>query len=187
MKSLFLENELKYTGKELAPHWIYKNFQVQGDTIVGFIGECEVKLDNMVDIQDVIENSPIYSQKMLNFIVEHFNMSLVEGVVRQRFLIAIAAEIIQSYLPDGYKITRKGDDLFFQGGKLSVSIATKSITSVLIHIGINIFSEGAPIKASGLESELLLKNHKQIAHDIIKQYCNECEEIINASCKVRGV
>ena len=68
MKSKFIEHEICYTGKELAPHWIYKNFNIQGDAVVSFIGECEVKLPEMVDISDVLSNSPIYSKKMVHFI-----------------------------------------------------------------------------------------------------------------------
>lgn len=187
MQSKFLEKELIYTGKELAPHWIYKNFNIQGDAIIGFIGECDVKLDHMVDIQDVLENSPIYSKKMLHFIVEHFNMPLVEGVLRQRLLVNIAKDVISNYLPLTCKIIRFGDDLFFEDGKLSVSIATKSITSILIHFGINIDAKEAPVRASGLISEMNLKNIDKIAHDIIEQYKKENEQIIGASCKVRGV
>ena len=66
MHTKFIENEIKYTGHELAPHWIYKNFKLQGDAIVAFVGETEVNLSEMVDIEDVINNEPIYSKKMLN-------------------------------------------------------------------------------------------------------------------------
>lgn len=61
-----LDKEIKYEGYQLAPHWIYKNFKIQGDAIVAFCGECEVKLTEMVDIEDVINNEPIYSKNMLS-------------------------------------------------------------------------------------------------------------------------
>jgi len=187
MKSKFLEQEICYTGKELAPHWIYKNFNIHGDAIVSFIGECEVKLTEMVDISDVLSNSPIYSKKMVHFIVEHFNIPLIEGVLRQRLLVNIAGEVIMSNLQNQDKIVRSGDDLFYNNGKLSVSIAGKSINSVLIHLGINIDSAGAPVHAAGLESDMNIKNHEEIAKQIMLNYCKEYDEIINASCKVRGV
>ena len=187
MHGQLIEKEICYTGKELSPHWIYKNFGLQGDAIIAFIGECEVKIDNMVDISDVLSNSPIYSPKMLHFIVEHFNIPLMEGVLRQRLLVNITREVILSYLPANTKIIRQGDDLFFGGGKLSVSIATKSITSVLIHLGINIDASNTPVKAAGLETEMNLKNINEIAHDIIKNYCGENDQMIAAACKVRGV
>ena len=68
MKIKFIDEEIKYIGSQLVPHWIYKNYNVQGDAIVAFIGECEVKLTEMVDIEDVINNEPIYSKSMLSFI-----------------------------------------------------------------------------------------------------------------------
>ena len=58
MKTLYTDKEIKYIGSQLAPHWIYKNFNIQGDAIVAFCGECEVKLTEMVDIEDVINNEP---------------------------------------------------------------------------------------------------------------------------------
>ena len=117
MQSKFIDKEIKYTGSELAPHWIYKNFNIQSDAIVGFCGECDVKITEMVDIEDVLENSPIYSKKMLHFIIEHFNMGLIEGVVRQRLFINIIREKILEYLPKGSEILRYGDDLFFNDKK----------------------------------------------------------------------
>ena len=187
MKSRFIENEIIYTGDQLRPSWIYKNFWIKGDAIVSFIGECKLTIDDMVDLEDYLNNSPIYSKNMLSFIIEHFNMGLVEGVVRQRLFMCIASEVIKSYLPKDQSIMRRGDDLFFNGGKLSVSICTKSITSVLMHIGINIDSTDAPVKAAGLQSDMGLSNIRQIAEDIMNKYMLECDQIIDASTKVRGV
>ncbi len=73
------------------------------------------------------------------------------------------------------------------GRKLSVSIATKSQTSILIHTGLNIESEGAPVSASGLTSELGITDIKEFAQTIMKRYSDEIEDIVLASTKVRGV
>lgn len=184
MKTRFLDENIKYEGWQLCPHWIYKNFKIQGDATVAFIGECEVKLTEMVDIEDVINNESIYSKLMLSFISEQFNVGLVEGVFRQRLLICTIKEALEKR---GFKITRSGDDLFFEGKKLTVSIATKSATSVLIHTGVNIISEGAPVKASGLSSELGISDIKELAQEIMTNYSEEIDDIILASTKVRGV
>ncbi len=184
MKTLLINENIKYEGWQLCPHWIYKNFKIQGDAAVAFIGECEVKLTEMVDIEDVINNEPIYSKSMLSFISEQFNVGLVEGVFRQRLLICIIKEALEKR---GFKITRNGDDLFFEGKKLTVSIATKSATSVLIHTGVNILSEGAPVKASGLTSELGIKDIENFAKEVMQKYSEEINDIIMASTKVRGV
>lgn len=184
MKTLFIENEIKYIGSQLAPHWIYKNFKIQGDAIVAFVGECEVKLTEMVDIEDVINNEPIYSKYMLSFITEQFNVELVEGVFRQRLLVTCIKEALERL---GFFVRRNGDDLFVNDKKLSVSIATKSMTSVLIHTGLNILSDGAPIPVSGLGSDLGIEDIKEFAQEIMQKYSDEIEDIILASTKVRGV
>ena len=184
MKTLFIENEIKYIGSQLAPHWIYKNFKIQGDAIVAFVGECEVKLTEMVDIEDVINNEPIYSKYMLSFITEQFNVELVEGVFRQRLLVTCIKEALERR---GFFVRRNGDDLFVNDKKLSVSIATKSMTSVLIHTGLNILSDGAPIPVLGLGSDLGIEDIKEFAQEIMQKYSDEIEDIILASTKVRGV
>ncbi len=184
MKTLYIDKEIKYIGSQLAPHWIYKNFKIQGDAIVAFCGECEVKLSEMVDIEDVINKEPIYSKYMLSFISEQFNTELVEGVFRQRLLITIIKETLEKR---GFKAERNGDDLFVNNKKLSVSIATKSLTSVLIHTGLNILSQNAPIDVSGLESDMGIKDIKEFAKEVMERYSLELEDIILASTKVRGV
>ena len=176
--------EILFGNSQLAPHWIYKNFGIQGDAIVAFKGECEVKLTEMVDIEDVINNEPIYSKYMLSFITEQFGVNLVEGVFRQRLLICIIKELLEE---NGIFVVRSGDDLMINGRKLSVSIAPKSITSVLIHTGLNIVSEGAPVKASGLTSELGIQNIDAFAQEVMKRYSEEIDDIKMASTKVRGV
>ena len=184
MKTKFIDEEIKYIGSQLSPHWIYRNFDLMGDAIVAFCGECEVKLSEMVDIEDVINNEPIYSKYMLSFISEQFDVGLNEAVLRQRLLMCIIKEVLEER---GVFVIRNGDDLMIDGRKLSVSIATKSITSILIHTGLNILSDGAPIKASGLTSELGIKDIKEFALEVMKRYSDELEDIKFAGTKVRGV
>ncbi len=183
MQTLFIEKKIKYIGSQLSPHWIYRNFHILGDAIVAFVGEVDVKLDEMVDIEDVINNEPIYSKSMLNFIIEQFDISLTTMIYAQRLFVSIIKEIIESH---GAVVTRDGDDLFFEGRKLSVSIATKTINSCLIHTGLNIIKEDAPIDASDL-SEIGIQNTKEFASQIMEKYKKEVESIKMASYKVRGV
>ena len=184
MKTKFIDKEIKYIGSQLAPHWIYKNFKIQGDAIVAFIGECEVKLTEMVDIEDVLNNEPIYSRLMLSFISEQFGVELREGVFRQRLLMCIIKELLEAR---NIPVKRSGDDLIIDSKKLSVSIATKSITSTLIHTGLNIVSEGAPVKACGLTSELGITDIKDFAIEVMNRYAEELDDIDLAASKVRGV
>ena len=184
MKTKFIDKEIKYIGAQLAPHWIYKNFNIMGDAIVSFVGECDVKLSEMVDIEDVINNEPIYSKYMLSFISEQFGIGLTEGVLRQRLLICKIKELLEER---GIFVVRNGDDLIVNGAKLSVSIATKSVTSVLRHTGLNIISDGAPVKAAGLQSDLGITDIKEFAIEVMKRYTEEIDDIIFAGTKVRGV
>lgn len=184
MKTKFIDDEIKYIGSQLQPHWIYKNYKIKGDAIVAFVGECDVKIDKMVDIEDVINNEPIYSKSMLSFISEQFGIGLIEGVFRQRLLVIVIKEVLESR---GISVVRNGDDLIVNGGKLTVSIATKSIISILIHTGINIISDGAPVKASGLTSELGINDIKDFALEVMKRYSEEIDDIMFAGTKVRGV
>ncbi len=184
MQTRFIDKNIKYEGFQLSPHWIYKNFKIQGDAVVAFIGECDVKLAEMVDIEDVINNEPIYSKSMLSFISEQFNVNLIEGVFRQRLLITVIKESLEKM---GYLVRRDGDDLFYDGRKLTVSIATKSVNSVLIHTGINIISSGAPVEASGLTEDMNITDVKSFAEEVLKRYSEEIDDIVMASTKVRGV
>ena len=184
MQTKFIEKDIKYIGSQLSPHWIYKNFKIQGDAIVAFKGECEVNLSEMVDIEDVLNNEPIYSKYMLSFITEQFGVDLQEGIFRQRLLMCIIKELLEE---KGIFVVRNGDDLLIDGKKLSVSIATKSITSILIHTGLNILSEGAPVEASGLTSELGITDIKSFANEVMQKYAEEINDIKCACTKVRGV
>ena len=183
MKCIFIDKEITYTGRELSPHWIYKNFNVKGSAIVSFIGPVRVDLSEMVDIEDVINDEPISSDKMLNFIIEDFEISLHHCVTRQRLFICIIKEVLEEC---GAAVKRNGDDLFFNGKKLSVSIATKSITSTLIHTALNIVSDGAPIEVSSL-NEIGIFNVKEFAIKVMDKFASEISDMDFAKSKVRGV
>lgn len=185
MKTLFLDKPMKYDGSQLAPHFIYKNFNLMGDSIISFIGPCDVKLTEMVDIEDVVNNEPIYSEKMLHFICEIYNADLIRGVYMQRLLITTIKEQLE--MKYNKTLVRKGDDLFKNEGKLSVSIATKSPTSVLIHTALNITTENTPVKTSGLEADFDIKDVEKFAKEVLNAYNEEVKDIYLATTKVRGV
>lgn len=190
MKYHFIDEEFPYTGEELSNHWIYKNFGILGDAIVGFVGPCDIDKKRMVDLEDVLNDDQIFSTRMLNFIIEIFDMDLREGVLLQRLYSAI----IQSKLMDllgagsGTSLRRIGDDLFVnETKKLSISICTVSPTSILIHTGLNIQSEGTPVEAAGLSSELGIQQIKPLAISCMKTLAEEWEDIKLCCCKVKAV
>lgn len=187
MKQLFVaEKDIIYTGTQLRSHWAYEEFNLLGDSIISFTGEANVQLDNMVDIQDVKQCAPIYSRKMLHFLIEHFCVTLPEIILRQRLFICQVQQYLNKHYP-AFCIDRDGDDLYLQDKKLSVSIATLSPVSGLIHTGLNIESSGAPVQAAGLLSEMNIQNIKGLAVELMKLYTNENLQIRHAGYKVRPV
>ncbi len=183
MKTKFIKKEIRYTGEQLRPHWIYTSFKICGDAIVAFCGKVAVGLDEMVDLEDVINSESISSNKMLNFIIECFDCTLSEMIYRQRLFMCIIKEVLEGR---GKKITRDGDDLFYKKRKLSVSIATKSITSTLVHTALNIELGGAPIEISSL-NEMGIEDIEDFANEVMKAFKREVEDVKVANCKVRGV
>lgn len=183
IKTLLAEDSIKYDGTQLKPHWIYHRFGLLGDAIVAFTGEVSVSLNDMVDLADVKEKEYIYSPQMLNFLVEHFDPNLELAVYRQRMLMVAIKEELEQF---DHEVYRVGDDLYVNRGKLSVSIATSSVISTLIHVGLNIETEGTPVKTCGLQ-ELGMDDISSFAESVMLRYKRELEQIYEARCKVRGI
>lgn len=143
---------IPYTGSELRPHYLLEKFKVRGSGLVLFQGPCEVATDNLVDWEDRLENDFIKSKLMLHCLGEFFGFGLREGVLLQRWIMGTFKEALETL---GVRVEREGDDLFIRGDrspgrKLSVSIVTASPVSILLHCGINVDPEGAPVAAVGL-------------------------------------
>ncbi len=190
MKYHFIDEEFPYTGEELSNHWIYKNFGILGDAVVGFVGPCDIDKKRMVDLEDVLNDDLIYSPRMLNFIIEIFDMDLREGVILQRLFSAIIQGKLMDMIADRPDISlrRIGDDLFVNDSKkLSVSICTVSPTSILIHAGLNVESEGTPVESAGLSSDMGIQQVKALALSCMKTLSEEWEDIKLCCCKVKAV
>lgn len=152
MQTLWLDETITYTGAQLRSLWAFRTCGLQGDSIVAFCGPCDVSEEHMVDEADRRAGQRIYSPWMLHFIVEHFDCDLERAVLRQRLLVALTGDLINSRL-GRLAVRREGDDLFAADRKLSVSIATLSPVSALIHLGLNVRTEGVPVPAVGLEGK----------------------------------
>jgi uncharacterized protein len=184
MKDIHIDREIRYDGTQLCSHWIYRTTGLLGTAIASFVGPAEVPLAHMVDLVDVREQAPIASKSMLHFLVEHFEENLALAIARQRLLAAIAAEELRSRA-EGHAIERRGDDLYEGDRKISVSIATASPVSCLIHFAMNIVSDGTPVPTKGLADYGL--DPRVIADAIRKRYCDEIDSMRLAKCKVRAV
>ena len=181
METLLYKEKFEYDGSQLSSHFAYRSFGILGDSAVAFLGPCEVKLQAMVDIEDVRRDAPIYSREMLHFIVESFAFDLKAAAAFQRLMVCIAAERLAG--EKGLKVTRKGDDLFVEGRKLSVSIAAASPVSTLIHLGLNVDATGAPVPAIGL-AELGI-DVPAYAALCLNSFRDEYESLLGATWKVR--
>lgn len=189
MNTAYLPGQsLPYDGRQLTPHWIYQHFDLLGNAIVAFQGICDVSIQELVDLADVKAKAPIYSPNMLHCIVEFFDNNLELAVYRQRLLVIIAKELLEELTE--WSVQRQGDDLYLvrpdgTRGKLSVSIATSSVISTLIHTGFNIETNGTPVPTVGLGELDLDIDH--FAYRLLERYAAEIEDVWLARCKVRAV
>lgn len=184
MNTLFLSREIDYNGAQLVSGWIRNEAGLEGDAAVAFLGPCDVSPEHMVDTVDLDAGATIVSPLMLHFIVEHANVDLLAITLRQRLLIAIAAEIIESHLGE-VLIRREGDDLYLRDRKLSVSVATTSPKTGLIHAGFNVRGDGAPVPAVGLDE--LGVEPKVFAELLLSAYAAEIAGASDAASKVKPV
>ncbi|UCH36142.1 MAG: DUF366 family protein [Armatimonadota bacterium] len=184
MQTHFAEREIPYTGAELRSGWLRGEFGLDGDAIAAFIGPCDVAPEHMVDLADRAAGATIFSRRMLHFIVEHADPDLHRATLRQRLLVAVALECINQH-SSAAEVCRDGDDLFHRRRKLSVSVATTSPTSGLIHLGLNVIAEGAPVPAADLTE--LGVDPRSLAEHVMAAYAAEMASIDDARQKVRPV
>lgn len=172
-----------YDGRQLRSHWIYETFDLRGDAAVAFIGPVEVRDEDLVDLADKKDGLFIAGDSMLHLIVESFGPDLDRAVMFQRMLVTLCREALDGIGVE--KVVRKGDDLFVDGGKLSVSIATVSGVSSLVHFGINVTTEGTPVKTAALQD--LGIEPLAFADRLLTAYADELESMALATSKVRSV
>jgi hypothetical protein len=182
MKTRLLDDELTYTGAQLRSGWVAEATGLSGGAAAAFLGPCDVAPEHMVDREDLEAGARIASPRMLHLIIEHPGVDLPNITLRQRLLMALAGEILNAHLGEPL-LRRQGDDLYLRDRKLSVSVATTSPSSGLIHAGFNLRGEGAPVPAIGLEE--LGVAVREFAERLLAAYADEIERAHQASLKVR--
>lgn len=188
MQSLFIPQNFAYDGTQLSSLYAYLNHNILGPSIVSWRGQCHISPEHMVDGEDLLANAEIAGDEMLHFIVEFFDRDLFSAVSMQRLFAAIVRDYLQEASVELQKknhLIREGDDLYLGDRKLSISIATRSPVSVMIHFAMNITNEGTPVKTLSLE-DLKLKP-EVVAEDLMKRFKAEFESILKATMKVRPV
>jgi hypothetical protein len=163
----------------------YLEYGLLGNSIVSWIGACDVSLQHMIDGEDVRLKETIAADEMVHFVLELFDVNLKSGVLLQRLM----AEIVKTYLsqksqnPKAKNLFRSGDDLFFEKQKLNISIATASHQSCLIHFAVNSLPTGAPVPILSLEE--LAVQPVEFAQEILKLWSSELVDVLEATYKVR--
>jgi hypothetical protein len=192
MKGKYIKGKkITYDGSQLRSLWAFTDHNVQGNSIVAFRGPCQVKVDSLVDLEDRKGNAEIYSDDMVHFIIELFDSDLDRTVVIQRLFLCVMKDVIEELKPELF-ISRRGNGLYIEveeeeeeDRKLTVSVATASPLSTLIHTGINVSSTGTPVPTLGLEDlevpvdDFILKT--------LQGFINEMKGIALDRCKVRSV
>ncbi|RAP52046.1 MAG: hypothetical protein BZ138_03730 [Methanosphaera sp. rholeuAM270] len=168
----------EYDGSQINPSWAFQEFKIKDSSIISWIGPMNILGDNLIDYEDV--GLDIKGSKMLHFIVEHFDVqpgNLKLAYHRQRLLVMITRDKLLDY---DVMTTQDGDDIFIDNKKLSVSIATASISSMKIHFALNVTTDGTPedVETSALEDNMLsISDISRLQDEIVLSYMEMIETI----------
>ncbi len=182
----------EYDGSQINPSWAFQEFGIYGSSIVTWIGPVNITSDNLKDFADV--GLEIKSNYMVNFICEFFDQqptNMRVAYLRQRLLVMIFREILTEY---GILTKREGDDIFVENRKLSISIASVSLSSAKIHFALNLEDKGTPddvetiglfdIKVNG-EHVFNNGNLLNLINETVSRFIDELETIENDISKTK--
>ncbi len=183
MKHKWIEQEFKYDGSQLKSLFGYIDHSVLGDSICAWEGACDIPFEHMVDGEDLLAQSEIRSAKMLHFIVEKFAISLFAAVLMQRMLAALCLDLLREFVPKHEaEMERHGDDIFWNDRKLSISIASLSPVSGMVHFAVNTSNENTPVKTCALSDFEIVP--RDFAERLMQKFCSEIESSEIATQKV---
>lgn len=182
LRTRFLAGAHAYDGSPLSGHWAYRTHGIQGDSLLAFEGPCEVRVEDLADLEDARAGAFIYSPRMLHFVLELFGPSLEEAAARQWLMAATAAAEINKRLKKAV-VERDGNDLWVGKRKLSVSIAAPTGVSVKVHLGLNVDATGAPVPAVGLRD--LKVPARTFGLALLERFADDHARLARARAKVR--
>ncbi|MBC7371410.1 MAG: DUF366 family protein [Bdellovibrionaceae bacterium] len=186
MQSLFIEKKMTYDGQQLKSLHAYLTYGVLGNSIISWVGPCNISFEHMVDGEDLIAGAKIEGAEMLHFIIEIFDRDLFSGVALQRLFTSMIRDYLQVAAAGALgseALERDGDDIFWDTRKLNISIAAKSPVSTMIHWAVNCTNRGTPVATCSLE-DLKLQPAK-FATEVMVLFKREFEQIVKATQKVR--
>ena len=182
----------EYDGSQINPSWAFQEFGMYGSSIVTWIGPVNITPDNLKDFADV--GLEIKSNYMVNFICEFFDQqptNMRVAYLRQRLLVMIFREILTE---KGIATRREGDDIFVDGRKLSISIASVSLSSAKIHFALNLEDKGTQddVDTSGhydikVDDQQVFNedNLLELINDTVSRFTDELETIENDISKTK--
>ncbi len=188
MEVQFIEKKFAYDGSQLRSLFAYLDHGILGPSVISWVGPCSIPFEHMVDGEDLLEKAVIQGDEMLHFIIEVFDRDLFSGVALQRLFASIAKDYLQKHAVGplkGQSLHRDGDDIYLADKKLSISIATKSPVSVMVHFAMNITNKGTPVATLSLED--LQQEPRTTAENILNLFRKEYLSIVMATQKVRPV
>jgi hypothetical protein len=188
METHFIEKKFSYDGSQLRSLFAYLDHGVLGPSIISWIGRCNIPTSHMVDGEDLLANAIIAGDEMLHFIIEVFDRDLFSGVALQRLFASIARDYMQAHAGSALQaetLIRDGDDIYWGDRKLSISIATRSPVSTMVHFAMNITNEGTPVKTACLNDWQV--DPRRTAEDLMTLFKKEYQTIVTATQKVRPV
>lgn len=182
----------EYDGSQINPSWAFQEFGIYGSSIVTWIGPVNITPDNLKDFADV--GLEIKANYMVNFICEFFDQqppNMRIAYLRQRLLVMIFREILTEY---GVQTRREGDDIFVDGRKLSISIASISLSSAKIHFALNLEDKGTPDDVDTIGLYDIIVNDEQVftednlfnlINETVSRFIDELETIENDISKTK--
>ena len=182
----------EYDGSQINPSWAFQEFGIYGSSIITWIGPVNIAPDNLKDFADV--GLEIKSNYMVNFICEFFDQQPTNmriAYLRQRLLVMIFREILTE---KGISTKREGDDIFVDGRKLSISIASVSLSSAKIHFALNLEDKGTPDDVDTIGLYDIRVNDQQVfdgdnlmelINDTVNRFINELKTIENDISKTK--
>jgi len=204
-----------YDASQLRSLWAFETFRVQGDSIIGWVAPCRITVDALIDRDDAVNDRPIFADSQVHYVVEMFGVELKFAVMAQRLLngwmargarwmkrddlnchVELSGNDVYILFPDEIEL-EAGEDFaaFVRSGrfhyslpgcrKLSVSIATLSPVSGLIHAGINVTTEGTPVQTASLE--MLGIDAAEYGRWVGENFARDYEKVLLACSKVRPV
>lgn len=189
------KKNILYDGSQISPHYVADRYKIIGNSILVFRGGMKLSPKEMLDIKDVIREGHlaeilISTDDSINFIIEEFDKQPPNIELEYYRLRLLTQIVIEELFLKGISVEREGTDIYVEGKKLNVGIATTGLSSSKIHFGLNISNKGVPphVEAVGL-LEIGFKEDElsNWTKTIVEKYIEEIQKIKEDIVKTRSL